>query len=280
MRQLPGMKGLGALPNPFIPGLSPLCLWRGAGGEGYASIRVRVFYTRFTESPMTYTEADFNPNDEHRFAGAGCCSTYILPPLVVLLIAVGAVLLALRSPQWALAASVAPLDSKADAAISAVFTPEVQHWAASIRRWSASAGLDPNLAATVMQIESCGDPRALSRAGAIGLFQVMPYHFAASEVPFSPDVNAARGLDYLGRALDAAHGDARLALAGYNGGIGVIGRAESSWPDETVHYAYWGSGIYSDVSNGLVTSPRLQEWHSVAGASLCRTAAARLGLPP
>ncbi len=27
-----------------------------------------------------------------------------------------------------------------------------------------------------------------------------------------------------------ASGDARLALAGYNGGIGVIGRAESLWP--------------------------------------------------
>ncbi len=228
---------------------------------------------------MTHTEADFNPNDEHRFGGAGCCSTYILPPLVVLLIAVGAVTLAFRSPDWALDASAAPLASESGASISAVFTPEVQHWATAIRPWAAAAGLDPNLAATVMQIESCGDPRALSRAGAIGLFQVMPYHFAASEQPFSPDVNAARGLDYLRRSLDAAHGDARLAFAGYNGGIGVIGRGEWSWPEETVRYAYWGSGIYSEASMGLVTSPRLQEWHSVAGASLCRVAALRLGLP-
>jgi soluble lytic murein transglycosylase-like protein len=228
---------------------------------------------------MTHTEADFDPKSDHRFAGASCCSAYVLPPLVVLFIAVGAVMIAFRSPEWALAASAAPFGPETSAALSSVFTPEVQHWAAPLTSWSAAAGLDPNLAATVMQIESCGDPRALSRAGAIGLFQVMPFHFAASEQPFTPDVNANRGLDYLRRSLEAAHGDARRALAGYNGGIGVIGRSEWSWPDETVRYAYWGSGIYADASSGLVTSPRLQEWHSVAGASLCRTAAARLGLP-
>ncbi len=229
---------------------------------------------------MTRIEAYDDPHEHPVPAGAGCCSTYVLPPLVVLFIAIGAVLLAFRSPQWALAASAAPLTSETSAALSAVFTPEVQHWGTGIRAWAAAAGLDPNLAATVMQIESCGDPRALSRAGAIGLFQVMPYHFAASDQPFSPDVNASRGLDYLRRALAAAQGDARLALAGYNGGIGVLGRSQWSWPDETARYAYWGSGIYSDASTGLDSSPRLQEWLSAGGASLCRSARERLGLAP
>ncbi len=85
--------------------------------------------------------------------------------------------------------------------LSPVFTPEVQYWAPRILKWAQAADIDPNLVATVMQIESCGDPRALSRSGAIGLFQVMPYHFTASDDPYSPDTNALRGLDYLRRSL-------------------------------------------------------------------------------
>jgi soluble lytic murein transglycosylase-like protein len=163
--------------------------------------------------------------------------------------------------------------------LSTVFTPEVQHWAASIELWSASAGVDPNLAATVMQIESCGDPLARSRSGAMGLFQVMPFHFYSTDNPYDPDTNAARGLDYLRRSLQTSLGDARLAFAGYNGGIGVIARGEFTWAAETVRYVYWGSGIYSDAASGATSSTRLEEWLNAGGASLCRQAHARLGLP-
>ncbi len=162
--------------------------------------------------------------------------------------------------------------------ISKVFTPEVQHWAPALTRWAAAAGIDPNLAATVMQIESCGDPSATSGAGAMGLFQVMPYHFAGGDSPYDPDVNALRGLDYLQRSLKAANNDARLAFAGYNGGIGVIGKNEWFWPAETVRYAYWGSGIYADATAGLSQSPRLQEWLAAGGSGLCARAGQRLGL--
>jgi len=164
--------------------------------------------------------------------------------------------------------------------LSPIFQPAVQYWSSDIRTWASAAGLDPNLVATVMQIESCGDPRALSRAGAMGLFQVMPYHFATGEDSYDPDTNAMRGLAYLKRSLEAASGDPRLALAGYNGGIGVIGRPESSWPAETQRYAYWGSGIYAEASGGATESARLQEWLGAGGASLCRQAAARLGINP
>jgi hypothetical protein len=138
----------------------------------------------------------------------------------------------------------------ASSTLSPVFTPEVQHWSSEIVRWSRAAGVDPNLTATVMQIESCGDPSATSSSGAMGLFQVMPFHFAGSDSPYAPDTNALRGLDYLRRSLAAANNDARLALAGYNGGIGVIGRSEWAWPAETIRYAYWGGGIYADAISG------------------------------
>jgi soluble lytic murein transglycosylase-like protein len=165
-------------------------------------------------------------------------------------------------------------------AISPIFTPEVQYWGGKIQSWAAEARLDPNLVATVMQIESCGDPKALSRSGAIGLFQVMPYHFAAGDDPYVPDTNAQRGLDYLKRSFEAARGDPRLALAGYNGGIGVIGIQENDWSQQTQRYATWGSGIYIEASSSATISPHLKEWLATNGASLCMQAANRLGINP
>ncbi len=162
--------------------------------------------------------------------------------------------------------------------IAALFTPEVQHWAFKILPWSKQYGLDPNLIATVIQIESCGHPKAQSSAGAIGLFQVMPYHFSTGDDPFKPNINARRGLAYLKQALDAGNGDIRLALAGYNGGINGARMPETEWPAETVRYVYWGVGIYSDATKDKTRSDRLDEWLSAGGASLCIAASFNLGL--
>jgi hypothetical protein len=216
--------------------------------------------------------------------GDGCLSGYLLPPLAV--VCVGAVLMF-----FALGSTIPPISTEIpDQAaeiqsselllpLSPVFTPEVQYWSGRIQAWAAAAGLDPNLVATVMQIESCGNPRARSRAGAMGLFQVMPYHFTASD-PYAPDTNALRGLDYLKRSLETSHGDPRLALAGYNGGIGVIDWSESGWAAETQRYAYWGSGIFTEASSGASESLRLKEWLAANGVSLCRQAHDRLGINP
>jgi hypothetical protein len=155
------------------------------------------------------------------------------------------------------------------------FRPEVLYWGDSILRWSASAGVDPNLAAVVMQIESCGDPRARSHAGAMGLFQVMPFHFAGGDNPYDPDTNALRGLAYLARSMRTANGDARLALAGYNGGIGVINRGEWTWSSETLRYIRFGGPMYEDARRGAAQSAALDEWYSKYGVSLCRQASER-----
>jgi soluble lytic murein transglycosylase-like protein len=167
----------------------------------------------------------------------------------------------------------------AQTSLSPIFTPEVRAWGERIIAWSAEFGLDPNLPATVMQIESCGYARALSSSGAIGLFQVMPFHFATSDSPYDPDTNARRGLTYLAQSLQKAGGDARLALAGYNGGIGVISRGEWTWSAQTKRYVYYGAPIYADASAGLTSSEILNEWYLKYGVSLCRQAHEYLGLP-
>lgn len=156
--------------------------------------------------------------------------------------------------------------------ISPLFTPEVHFWGDKIVVWASESGLDPNLIATVMQIESCGDPRATSSAGAMGLFQVMPFHFKSGENPYLPDTNALRGLGYLTQSLKAANGNERLALAGYNGGVSVIAKSEYYWANETQRYAYWGGGIYADALQGASRSARLDEWLAHGGSSLCAQA--------
>ncbi len=162
--------------------------------------------------------------------------------------------------------------------LSPVFTAEVRYWESRIVGWATEHNLDPNMVATVMQIESCGDPQALSRAGARGLFQVMPYHFAGDENHFDPDTNAHRGLNYLAERLVQTRGDVGRAFAGYNGGHVAAGSDWNSWSNETQRYYVWSTGIYQDARAGLSSSPTLERWLAAGGASLCRQAAGRLGL--
>ena len=224
--------------------------------------------------------------------GSGCLSFYMLPPLAALLIVAFVALVALKSPltpsaipvtnSTMLLQAAAPQSGESStfsSGLSPIFTKEVQHWGNDIVRWANAAGVDPNLAATVMQIESCGDSRATSRSGATSLFQVMPFHFKLGENPYDPETNALRGMNYLARSLEAGGGNPRLALAGYNGGIGVISRSEWAWPSETKRYVLYGAPIYEDARNGAASSASLTEWYQKYGAGLCRQAAERLGIP-
>jgi len=202
----------------------------------------------------------------------------LLPPLAVLIIS-GLLALFANSPFVRADAFTYASAQTAHPGLSPIFTPSVQYWGGQILAWSAEFNIDPNLVATVMQIESCGDPRALSSAGAKGLFQVMPFHFHSFDDPYDPDTNARRGLAYLASSLERTGGDSRLALAGYNGGVGLIGRAEWTWPAETKRYVKFGGPIYVDASAGLTASENLNSWFNQYGASLCRQAAQRLGIP-
>jgi len=212
--------------------------------------------------------------------GSGCLSLFSLPIFAVVLIACMITALSLNLPIQTSALSSAPaaVDQPASTRISPIFTREIQYWANDIARWAEASSLDPNLAAVVMQIESCGDPRATSSAGAMGLFQVMPFHFHPGENPYEPNTNALRGMGYLSRSMNSSHGNVRLALAGYNGGIGVISRGEWTWSAQTLRYVYYGAPIYEDARSGVTSSPKLEEWYRKYGAGLCRQASKRLGI--
>jgi len=234
---------------------------------------------------MSFREPVPPPDQTAASPGSGCLSGFLIPPLGVILVGLIMVFL-LRDVNPASrttgAAGIQPgaEDGPSGSTLAPLFTAEVRYWAGSILAWSEQAGLDPNLTATVMQIESCGNPLARSPSGAVGLFQVMPDHFLVTDIPTDPQTNASRGLAYLKRSLEAASGDARLALAGYNGGISVIGRDETSWAAETQRYAYWGGGIYADAENQATESLPLEQWLAAGGTGLCRQARQTLGITP
>ena len=233
-----------------------------------------------------YTDPQVAPDE---YAG-GCLPHMVIPPLAVLIISVilffavsNITLAAATTSSSPRSVQVASKDNSKAAdmkggQLASLFTPEVRHWGSQILTWAQEWGLDPNLVATVMQIESCGDPQARSSAGATGLFQVMPFHFTAGENAYDPQTNARRGLSYLQRSLEAHAGETSLALAGYNGGINGSKRPESSWSAETIRYTYWGEGIYEDAHRGKTHSARLGEWLSSGGSSLCAQASRTLGL--
>lgn len=154
--------------------------------------------------------------------------------------------------------------------ISPIFAPEVQAWGSKIVQWSGS-DLDPNLVATIIQIESCGQQFAVSRSGAQGLFQVMPFHFAVGDDMLDPDTNADRGTAYLRQTKRAYPDDVNRAIAAYNGGIAGVSGDYSSWAKETQRYHYYGSGIYADASSGVESSERLEEWLAADGGRLCKS---------
>ena len=209
--------------------------------------------------------------------GSGCLSFYALTPLSVLFFGILISFMVAHFP--AAVMDPAAGNPASPDRLAPLFTPEVQYWKAAILHWSDASSLDPNLVATIMQIESCGDPFARSSAGAAGLFQVMPYHFNSNDNPFDPDTNALRGLTYLSHLFEGSSHSIQWSLAAYNGGPGLNKSNELLWPAETVRYVYWGGGIYADAAQRKPTSQRLNEWLAAGGASLCRKAHQQLNLP-
>lgn len=104
-------------------------------------------------------------------------------------------------------------------------------WNRQIEDTAAKVGLNPNLVAAVMQIESRGRPTdktgkiTTSEAGALGLMQLMPATAREMGVdPNDPEQNILGGARYLRKMLDQ-FGDPLKALAAYNSGPGTVQKA-------------------------------------------------------
>ena len=127
-----------------------------------------------------------------------------------------------------------------------------------IKRHSFQQQLHPALIRAVIKAESNFDPRAVSRAGAIGLMQLMPQTAVRLDVRdmFDPDENVGGGAKYLRQLLDRFHGNLPLALAAYNAGENIVDRYQSLPPiDETRQYVRKVLRYYRTflVRDGVIT---------------------------
>jgi soluble lytic murein transglycosylase-like protein len=94
----------------------------------------------------------------------------------------------------------------------------------AIQRHASTHGVDPDIVRAVIVVESNFDPAARSRAGAIGLMQLMPATARALGVdPSMPEQNIEGGVRYLSELL-RMFGGIELALIAYNGGPGFARR--------------------------------------------------------
>ena len=95
-----------------------------------------------------------------------------------------------------------------------------------LARAGQAHNIDADLLAAVVHAESNGNPRAVSRAGARGLMQLMPTTAAklGVEDSFAPEQNVSGGTAYLDQLLIRYHDNIALALAAYNAGPEAVDR--------------------------------------------------------
>lgn len=115
-------------------------------------------------------------------------------------------------------------------------------------------GVNPEVIAAVVKAESSFNPRALSKAGAYGLMQVIPGTWrlvnsqagicrgrhegeCGSACFYDPDLNIAVGTYYLGQLIQRYGAHSELAVAAYNAGPGAVDKYGGIPPyTETARY--------------------------------------------
>jgi len=109
-----------------------------------------------------------------------------------------------------------------------------------IRRYASQLKVDPALALAVVHAESFYDKDAISRAGAVGLMQLMPKtaEYYGVQNRYDAAQNVRGGVRYLRHLLELFKFDIKLTLAAYNAGESAVAKYGNKIPPypETQRY--------------------------------------------
>ena len=121
-----------------------------------------------------------------------------------------------------------------------------------ISQAAAKFNLDVALIKAVIKAESNFNHKAVSRAGAKGLMQLMPQTASSLKVDdvFHPENNIEGGARYLRYLLNLYKGNLTLALAAYNAGEGAVAKYNYGVPPyrETQNYVRRVLAFYESYS--------------------------------
>jgi cell wall-associated NlpC family hydrolase len=137
------------------------------------------------------------------------------------------------------AAGAVSARASAPADLAAALPAAGRPYAGQIAAAARAAGIDPALLAAVAWTESGFDPSARSKAGAVGLVQLMPRTAQGLGVTdrTDPAQSLRGGATYLKQQLAAFDGRTDLALAAYNAGPTAVRRSGGVPPyEETQRY--------------------------------------------
>lgn len=133
----------------------------------------------------------------------------------------------------------------------AVAMSSIDEW---LNEYGRKYSIDPFLSKALMWQESRFDPNALSRAGAIGLMQLMPGTFSDMGVknPWDPKQNTMGGVKYLSKMI-SQFGSTEKAIAAYNWGPGNM--------TKIVNFPDWKNRLPAETKNHVtVVMKKYQEY--------------------
>ena len=122
---------------------------------------------------------------------------------------------------------------------------------AHIRQYASLYRVNRHLIKAVITAESCFKTKAISRAGAQGLMQLIPATAKRFGVKnsYKPKQNIHGGVQYLRFLLDRYEGDLPKTIAAYNAGEGAVDKYKGIPPyEETQQYVKNVMKVYKKLS--------------------------------
>jgi hypothetical protein len=141
-------------------------------------------------------------------------------------------------------------------------------YASHIQAAATANNVDPALIRAVISAESGYNPHAVSRAGAVGLMQLMPETASRYNVANArdPEQNIHGGARYLSDLLQMFNNDVRLAVAAYNAGEQAVMKYGNQIPPyrETQEYVPKVLQFYAHYRNGGADTTPISGYKRVA----------------